>query len=262
VTVPDPEGPFVEVPTFAECVIGYRAWLIGSDGQLWPLSDHRRAWQPGINTARCNCGTMTSLKFEWSWRDCRRVVEPAPAHEAPDDACSCGLYSWRDPPRSRGNDPRFARAEAIAGAVASWGRTQVHEDGFRAEHACVVALGYPNSGTADARGQLEQIASRFRVELVPLIDLEVTAREHGSPLPDTLRPPNDPSPNAGANGHVAREMTKTPVPPAPDLTIDELDVSRRPSVRRQHIALIVALALVVLIAAAILFGRDRLGGRL
>ena len=76
----------------------------------------------------------------------------------------------------------------VCGAVASWGRLRVHGDGFRAEHACVVALAYPPETRADEVRKLERVAVRYRVELVPLDRLEQAASRHGSPLPDSLRP--------------------------------------------------------------------------
>jgi hypothetical protein len=80
----------------------------------------------------------------------------------------------------------------VCGAVASWSRLQVHGDGFRAEHACVVVLAYPPGTRADEVRKLERVAARYRVELVPLDHLEEAASRHGSPLPDSLRPEEEP----------------------------------------------------------------------
>ena len=76
----------------------------------------------------------------------------------------------------------------VCGAVASWSRLQVHGDGFRAAHACVVVLAYPALTRADEVRKLERVAGRYRVELVPLARLEEAASRHGSPLPDSVRP--------------------------------------------------------------------------
>jgi hypothetical protein len=72
------------------------------------------------------------------------------------------------------------------GATASWGHLQVHAAGFRAEYACIVALGYQQSAMRDTIAALARIASRYRVQLVPLTELEQVASRHGTPLPDTL----------------------------------------------------------------------------
>src|SRR5207244_11569045 len=84
-----------EVPTYSQCVVGYRAWVADAHDALWPIGDHRCAWAPGINTARCNCEGGESLRFTWSVLDGRRVLEPAPMHDAPAASCHCGLYAWR-----------------------------------------------------------------------------------------------------------------------------------------------------------------------
>ncbi len=183
----EPATPAVsEVPTFSECVLGYRAWGIDRQGRLWPLSDKRAPWEPGINTARCNCRVTGALSFDWSWRDGRRVLETHPRHAAPDPDCTCGLYSWRRPQRHWADDQRFASGSRVCGAVASWGQMQVHGPGFRAEHACVVTLAYPVGTGVEAMQTLERVAARYGVELVPLEQLEQAAGRHGSPLPDSL----------------------------------------------------------------------------
>jgi hypothetical protein len=154
---------------------------------LWPVSDRRTCWQPGINTARCNCAVRGSLSFDWSWRDGRRVLEPHPQHEAPGADCVCGLYSWRRPRPGWHHNRHLVAGGMVCGAVASWGQLQVHNTGFRAEHACVVTLAYPPGTGAEAVHRLEQVAAVYRVELVPLDRLEEAASRHGSPLPESLK---------------------------------------------------------------------------
>lgn len=194
-----------EVPTFSECVLGYRAWAIDRQGRLWPIADRRVAWEPGINTARCNCRVTGALAFDWSLHEGRRVLEPHPLHDAPDQDCTCGLYSWRRPQRRWARDGRFASGSRVCGAVACWGRVQVHGPGFRAEHACVVTLAYPAGTGVEAMRTLERVAARYGVELVALDDLDRAASRHGSPLPDSLGAEHlDPGPlGATTSAHTA-----------------------------------------------------------
>lgn len=250
----EPAGtePSQDVQIFSECVIGYRSWVVGAGDELWPLSSTRRPWQPGINTARCNCVSRgSSLKSEWSWYAGRRVLEPAPGHPAPQGDCDCGLYSWRRPVKAWHTDARYASAQRVGGAVASWGRLQVHDNGFRAEHACVVTLGYPPGATLDAVAELERLAARYRVDLVALGELEQAASRHGSPLPDLLRPPPAEAPlrpgvDEAAGPPIAAEFVS-----APDVSEDEVDRSvpaGRRRVRKRHYGLglvVVLLALIV-----------------
>ena len=177
-----------EVPTFSECVLGYREWEIAEHDRLWPLSDHRRPWEPGVNTARCNCDYPNALSFEWNWREGRRVLEPAPQHDAPAEECVCGLYSWRSVQPGWALDPTLVSGQYVCGAVASWGQLQVHHDGVRAHNACITVLAYPPGTHAEAMRVLERVAAQYRVELVPLDELETTASRYASPLPDSIYP--------------------------------------------------------------------------
>jgi hypothetical protein len=118
-----------DVPMFSECVVGYREWKADALGQLWPLRSARRPWQPGINMARCNCRTPDSLRFEWSWLEGQRVLEPAPAHKAPNSTCRCGLYSWRRPRKRWFDAPVWKASHMVVGAVASWGTSRFTPQG-------------------------------------------------------------------------------------------------------------------------------------
>lgn len=210
-----PESPQY-VPTFVECVIGYRAWHADTRHRLWPLHSARRPWQPGINVARCSCRTLSSLRFECRWHHGRRILEAEPAHPAPDPHCACGLYSWRRPRSSWYQPPKPGAPLLVVGAVASWGRLQVHKDGFRAEHSCVVTLAYHPDAPPGGLDQLQRIAARYRVDLVRLDELEQAASRHGTPLPDRLMP-QSPMPPPEAESHPEPEIA-----PAPDATVEEV----------------------------------------
>jgi len=166
---------------FTQCVVGYRAWIADSD-LLWPIAvRHAPPWQPGVNTAQCR-------------RDAPRLAseaEPAcersPQHVAPDAECRCGLYSLRNLRREWGCWLSIDAGDewTVVGAVASWGRIEVHRAGFRAEHARVVALAHRPWAGADGAA-VHRIAERYGVEVTGLCDLEVAASRYGAPLPDKL----------------------------------------------------------------------------
>lgn len=235
-----------DVPTFSECVIGYRAWCADAKSRLWPLTSKRRPWGPGINTARCNCKMANSLQFDWTWYEGRRVLEHSPPHAAPEGNCDCGLYSWRRPPLTWAQDPRCASGEIVIGAVASWGRLQVHRAGLRAEHACVVTLALPTDPTDEARAALPRIARHYGVELVPLEELERVASRHGTPLPDSLRPPLRVALLTAAERPPANPLSPDPRPAPPHKTTPPPRKPRGPAWRRRprvrHVGLILLLA--------------------
>jgi hypothetical protein len=225
VTTPPGERVGHEVPTFSECVVGYRAWSVDDRDQLWPLAERRRPWTPGINTARCNCGTWGSLRFDWTVHEGRRILEASPAHPAPEPSCDCGLYAWRRPKQAWREDPAWGSLPTVIGAVACWGRMQVHADGFRAEHACVVTLAHRVDADAATLAVLERIARRHRVELVALDELEQAASRHGTPLPDSLGPAAE----TASEWHPDdRGDEPKPFVRAPDATPDEVVMPTTP----------------------------------
>jgi hypothetical protein len=206
-----------DLPTYSQCVLGYRAWDADAEGRLWPISDRRRPWVPGVNTARCNCEAANSRRLEWSSFEGWRRLEPAPEHQAPAAGCACGLYSWRRPPRDWSGSRAGATPPRIVGAVASWGLLHVHDDGFRAEHACVVVLAHREDIDADSFETLASIARSYRADLVSLADLEQTAGKHGAPLSDGVRPA--PAPTSSL------EALRSPaVTPAPDARPEDIGI--------------------------------------
>jgi hypothetical protein len=70
----------------------------------------------------------------------------SPSHHAPDGSCDCGLYALHpSEPQCRASfaaaegaasEPAAWRREArVVGMVAAWGEVELHESGFRSEHA-------------------------------------------------------------------------------------------------------------------------------
>jgi hypothetical protein len=112
-------------PDFAEALIGWRVWCVVAtrDGprlasvikdELWPLGEEL--------VARCHAGEH---------------------HEAPDEACTCGIYAAREPAtvwtylRGRDDPPTI---RSVLGRVALWGRVVEHEHGWRVSHAVPLEL--------------------------------------------------------------------------------------------------------------------------
>ena len=203
-----------ELPTFSQCVIGYRRWQMDDRGRLWPLWMADRPWEPGVNVARCPCGSWTSLRFTYRTHGGRVVLEPEADHAAPAGECTCGLYSWRRPPDYWHEEAKWSTPPRVVGAVASWGRMQVHRDGFRAEFACIVTLAWhPDISTAGLN-VLDHLARDYRAELVEMDRLEEAARRHGSPLADTFGPQ---APEPHLTPRATRALLAVPRPPKRDL---------------------------------------------
>jgi hypothetical protein len=123
---------------------GLRAWTVGGAGKRLESLAQRRAWARGSRstTARCAVGR---------------------GHSAPASNCGCGLYALH--PTASQCQSSFDQARRAArtgepgaevfGIVAAWGEVEVHESGFRAEHARPHALLLPG-------GRSDHYARRVR----------------------------------------------------------------------------------------------------
>jgi hypothetical protein len=152
-------------------LIGYRDWVLIGDDLISPLA--RTTWEAGPVRAEClpDCRRARNL-----WR------QPAP-HDgpAPDPGCVCGIYAMWEPRRLRGRE----RFTVVHGAVAMWGRIELHERGMRGEWARIVALALPHRAS-DVSVRL--LAERLGVPAVPGKSLEEVARVYGDPLSVELIP--------------------------------------------------------------------------
>lgn len=137
-------------PDVMEHVVGYRGWRLRWDGRLASAGAGRTIWVPGVNTASC---------------------DPRSEHTAPAGDCTCGLYAFHDPPP--------APSPGMVGAIRAHGDLESHHDGFRAQHAEVIAL--VQRGRR-ARRRERRAADVYGVPLVSLQELEHVAAEHGRPL--------------------------------------------------------------------------------
>jgi hypothetical protein len=151
-------------PDLADPVVGFRQWRL-TDGRLRSLYSGVR-WQGRELRARC-------------------ALDGRHFHESPANACSCGIYAYYDPcPRTASAGTR----ELIAGAVVLWGRLELHARGMRAQYARVVALELPFS-RGRKRSELERVAQRLDVPVVPHRKLAAVASLYGLPLESRMRPP-------------------------------------------------------------------------
>lgn len=159
-------------PDLIRAVIGFRQWRLHGD-ELWSLRADDR-WGRGLMTARC-------------------LGDHAHDGPAPQNGCTCGFYAWYAPtPRTAS----AATAELVGGAVAMWGRVELHAHGIRAQHAMIVALALPMSWGAKRR-RLVAVARALEVPAVPARKLKAAALEHGDVIPRSMRPP-DTTPNKRA----------------------------------------------------------------
>lgn len=145
-------------PDFAEPLLGYRVWVLDRMGHLRAVIVDTERWRSGVNEATC-----------WANK----------AHHAPHPGCGCGFNALHRAPHDYLGDAGHA-----LGAIAAWGEIDLYEAGFRASHACVLALAESPriSGSALHAEKLKRASDRYGVPLVSLADLGTIARRYARPV--------------------------------------------------------------------------------
>lgn len=160
-------------------VIGFRQWRIRVS-ELFAMM-HGVRWTPGKNTAECHA--RSHLRIGETTRD--------PCPHPPREGCGCGLYALHSPDDlwySTVSPGVPAPALIVSGVIVGWGEVLVHNSGWRAEFARIVALGIPTRFPE----MVSDLGRDYGVPYVPVRELAGIAGEFGVPVPETLRPPPEP----------------------------------------------------------------------
>jgi len=170
-----------EIPLFTEAVVGYRQWRL-DDWVLSPIN-YGTPYRPGVNEAVCNPNVGFHARQ-------RRLTSGnyTLGHEAPAKDCHCGFNAFHD--FEKMNAASFANKEhgTVTGAIIGWGNLEVHSNGFRSQFCRIVAL------VGNGNDNLNEIAELYKVPLVDTNEeLQIEASNHGTPLPESLRPRKKPS---------------------------------------------------------------------
>jgi hypothetical protein len=158
-------------------VLGFRQWTVNADLGLKSAASNC-VWTPGDNHAVC-------------------MGAPSRCKQAPSKGCHCGFYALHTPSFWYGEGGTHSGGSMwniiggydgyVSGLVIGWGRMEVHHDGFRAEHARIVAIACPDGPKRDvviARA----VAAEYGVPIVPQAELERIAPEFGATCPKEYRP--------------------------------------------------------------------------
>src|SRR4051794_17189575 len=127
-------------PDYVEPLEAWRVWRVCQrEGRIVLHSAFADApWEPGVPlSATC------AKRHRSVWR--RRQTD-RPPHDAPDIACSCGIYGVRSLTAARWyleSQPVLGRADRVLGRVALWGDVVVSEGGWRASFAYPIELLVP-----------------------------------------------------------------------------------------------------------------------
>jgi hypothetical protein len=179
----------VEIPDYVEPFEGWRVWRANNDGSCLRLRSvvQDTVWPPREELA-AEC-----LRPRILARLGRRR-----RHEAPAEACSCGIYATTlDRLGSYLHDRSYVRAHYVFGRVFLWGTVVECEQGWRAARAYpaeIIVPAAPRSSPPTmmaprepAAGTAEAIADALSCYAVPIVvlphtpteALDVVALEHG-----------------------------------------------------------------------------------
>jgi hypothetical protein len=163
----------IRAPDLVEPIVGWRLWLVVSDGGYFWLESmlYPVRWMPRrALEARCHPHRRCYL--------CSPAeVESFPSHAAPSEACECGIYASRSPetltPYLDSTYPGRAAVDRVVGRVRLWGKVVVGERGWRGEHAYPDAI-YVRRRTSKAQGAptSADIAAGLRDYGVPILSLQ------------------------------------------------------------------------------------------
>lgn len=185
-------------PDLTKKVIGFRQWNATEDAAL-AATWGGQVWGRGPNKAKCEPRRDDMLLFGYG----HPQPTPGVCEHAPGPCGNCGLYALHDFPEALVQDqgPYRHGQASVMGAVAAWGKLEVHRAGFRAEFAEVVALGYCEAWPAAWVERVERCARSYDVPHLPGRELAKYAAMVGEPVPESLypeKPKPEPVPKAGA----------------------------------------------------------------
>jgi len=151
-------------PDFAEPLEAWRVWrVVGCHGELSLASVMRRTVWPAGEPLRAEC--LVPRAFGWLRR--------RPQHDAPEEACDCGIYAADLEEASRYLYDSLPDALArVVGQVSLWGVVVECERGLRASRAYPGSL-YVSRGTSrdpDAVDDLAAGLERYGVPVEVLTD--------------------------------------------------------------------------------------------
>lgn len=239
--------------THNEAMLGFRRWIIKRQG----LACRGGVWTPGINESVCRRLNATSGLYYAG--ELEEIARGHPAYHAPNSNCSCGLYAWHTLERLRHrNNGFFYVGEPpieIFGAVAGWGPAVVHNTGWRAQYARILAIAVAEHETPFVTAVAQGVAQHHGVPLVPFDMLQLEGARHASGVPEALIPEPEPEAlfihnaslhiGAGAKSTAAlyREMEKQlldalgrrmrPTTP-PSLPVPQSPAARHQSTHARH----------------------------
>lgn len=191
----------VENPTLTDYVIGFRQWsvreqrlMVAPDAddlssysiEEWAEWMDQRPWRgEPIETVTYKLGAYGNGHDVWDGANevmatCEASGHPAPH---PGSTCHCGFNAYHDPSAMPLN--RWAGVRNIVwGAIRARGRIEVAAEGFRAQYAQPIALGY----LPDQEALTKRVARAVGLPAVAANQIRLMCKEHGAVIAPDMRP--------------------------------------------------------------------------
>lgn len=170
-----------------EPVVGVRWWVTGRIA-MNPLglyscfasnTDQPILWEDKTNHAVCCANRYTVL----------------PRHAcpiSPGEHCFCGINAFYNATLSLGLSAAYA-VSGVPGIVRGWGRMRLHPEGWRAEHAEIMAmLSLPSLRYGAPKVDPAPFAEAYGVPVIQFPSIhaaDATLSEFGAEVPKDMRPP-------------------------------------------------------------------------
>jgi|ERR1035437_6098888 hypothetical protein len=157
------------IPKISSPVLGYRAWMLETSNHLLkPLYQAEKSepgrrwvrkvyWGPGVNKAYCEYGDQC-FSPEARAKENREDRAHIEKHQ-------CGLYANHTLKQVLGDEDRTSSRNMIIGAVIGWGKSSIHDLGWRASKARILALLVPADCTKTEKKNYKILAHKYQIPL-------------------------------------------------------------------------------------------------
>lgn len=148
-----PAEPQPVVPDLVECLTAWRAWDVVGEGERLRLQalGKEHIWRPR-RAMEADCAKASAFELL-----ARRG--PVPTHDAPEESCSCGVWSFKELDGLVSALTRYGIIRVL-GKVYLWGKVVETENGYRAQYAYPAELWLFNE-TLEALGHIYNVPVRL-----------------------------------------------------------------------------------------------------
>jgi len=151
-----PDTTQAEGPVYPAAVAGYRVFRVSAMPRLHSVHTEH-VWRPGVNHAECLADDFYPLPD----------ADQCSCHQAPAIECSCGLQAFYHLQQAQDYlDTQLnpAAGAYVIGLVAGAGKVRMHQIGWRAQQAQVLAL-LAGTDTEKNSIHLHQLKAEYRIRI-------------------------------------------------------------------------------------------------